>query len=146
MASQSFTTLRNFLTTRMRMSHIYQPLMIRTLLTHGGRASIRQIASMFLSTDASQLEYYEEITKNMPGKVLARHGIVRREGNAFELLPDISALQPDEVDELVHLCEAKLDEYMQKRGCFCIRTSWPCYWVCSRQHPLRSPEACRGPV
>lgn len=66
MASQSFTTLRNFLTTRMRMSHIYQSLMIRTLLTHGGRASIRQIASMFLSRDASQLEYYEEITKSMP--------------------------------------------------------------------------------
>jgi len=69
MASTPFKTLRDFLTTRMRMAHIYQPLMIRTLLTHGGRASIRQIASMFLSKDASQLEYYEEITKNMPGKV-----------------------------------------------------------------------------
>lgn len=81
MASTQFKTLRDFLTTRMRMAHIYQPLMIRTLLTHGGRASIRQIASMFLSKDASQLEYYDEITKNMPGKVLARHGIVRREGD-----------------------------------------------------------------
>jgi diadenosine tetraphosphate (Ap4A) HIT family hydrolase len=108
--------LRDFLTTRMRMSHIYQPLMIRTLLTHGGRTSVRQIASMFLSKDASQLEYYEEITKNMPGKVLARHGIVRREGDAFHLLPDISTLQPDEIDELVGLCEAKLNKYMEKRG------------------------------
>ncbi len=98
------------------MSHIYQPLMIRTLLTNGGKASIRRIASMFLSKDASQLEYYEEITKNMPGKVLARHGIVRREGNAFQLLPDVSALQPSEVDELVRLCDAKLEEYMEKRG------------------------------
>ena len=98
------------------MSHIYQPLMIRTLLTHGGRATIRQIASSFLSKDASQLEYYEEITKNMPGKVLARHGIVRREGNAFQLLPDVSALQSDEIDELVRLCEGKLDEYIEKRG------------------------------
>lgn len=60
------------------MSHIYQPLMIRTLLTHGGRASIRQIASMFRSKDASQLEYYEEITKNMPGKVLLQFGIIER--------------------------------------------------------------------
>ena len=98
------------------MSHIYQPLMIRTLLTHGGRASIRQIASTFLSKDASQIEYYEEITKNMPGKVLARRGIVRREGNAFQLLPDVASLDPAEIDELVRLCDAKLDDYMEKRG------------------------------
>ena len=116
MPTNSFKTLWDFLTNRMRMAHIYQPLMIRTLLTHGGRATIRQIASTFLSKDASQLEYYEEITKNMPGKVLARHGIVRREGNAFQLLPDVSALQSDEIDELVRLCEAKLDEYLEKRG------------------------------
>ena len=116
MPSNSFKTLREFLTIRMRMSHIYQPLMIRTLLTHGGSASIRQIASSFLSKDASQLEYYEEITKNMPGKVLARHGIVRREGNAFQLLPDISNLKADEIDDLVRICEAKLEEYMEKRG------------------------------
>ena len=98
------------------MAHIYQPLMIRTLLTRRGRASIRQIASAFLSRDVSQLEYYEEITKNMPGKVLARHGIVKREGNAFQLLPDVSDLKPSEIDELVRLCEVKLDEYMEKRG------------------------------
>lgn len=76
--SPSFQFLRDFLTNRMRMSHIYQPLMIRTLLTRGGRATIRQIASKFLSKDESQLEYYEEITKNMPGRVLARHGIAKR--------------------------------------------------------------------
>ena len=116
MTSAAFNVLRDFLTARMRMAHIYQPLMIRTLLTRRGRASIRQIASAFLSRDVSQLEYYEEITKNMPGKVLARHGIVKREGNAFQLLPDVSDLKPSEIDELVRLCEVKLDEYMEKRG------------------------------
>lgn len=116
MASKPFKTLREFLTTRMRMSHIYQPLMIRTLLTHGGRATVRQIASNFLSKDASQLEYYEEITKNMPGKVLARHGIVRRDRDTFQLLPDISTFQPDERNELVRLCDAKVNEFMEKRG------------------------------
>jgi len=52
----------------------------------------------------------------MPGKVLARHGIVIREGNAFQLHPNMSELHPDEIDKLVRLCEAKLDEYMEKRG------------------------------
>lgn len=116
MLSTSFKTLHDFLTNRMRMSHIYQPLMIRTLLTHRGRATIRQIASAFLSRDASQLEYYEEITKNMPGKVLARHEIAKRDGEVFVLVPDVSQLKQVELDELVQLCEDKVDEYMKKRG------------------------------
>jgi hypothetical protein len=41
------------------MSHIYQPVMIRELLTSGGKSSIRNIAAAFLARDASQLEYYE---------------------------------------------------------------------------------------
>ena len=33
----------------------------------------------------SQLEYYEQITKDMPGKVLAKHGIVERDGKDYRL-------------------------------------------------------------
>ena len=80
--ASSFEHLRDFIRKRMRMSHIYQPVMIKELLTHGGRASIRDIAAAFLARDASQLEYYEQITKDMPGKVprQARHCRARREG------------------------------------------------------------------
>ena len=67
--ASSFEHLREFLQTQMRMAHICQPIMIKELLTHGGKASIRKIASAFLARDQSQLEYYEQITKNMPGKV-----------------------------------------------------------------------------
>jgi hypothetical protein len=51
----------------MRMSHIYQPLMLKLLLEQGGRASTRDIAAAFLSYDESQLDYYETITNRMPG-------------------------------------------------------------------------------
>jgi len=54
----------------MRMAHIYQPVMLKELLERGGKAKIRDIAAAFLARHESQLEYYEEITKNMPGKVL----------------------------------------------------------------------------
>ena len=98
------------------MSHIYQPVMIRELITRGGKASIRNIASAFLARDASQLEYYEQITKDMPGKVLGKHGIVEREGDEYRLTLDPSSLSSDERNELVRLCDEKIDAYLQKRG------------------------------
>jgi ATP adenylyltransferase len=77
----SFEHLRDFIQKRMRMAHIYQPVMIKELLTHGGRASIRNIAAAFLARDASQIEYYEQITKDMPGSVPAKHNIAERDGD-----------------------------------------------------------------
>jgi ATP adenylyltransferase len=79
----SFNHLRDFLREQMRMSHIYQPVMIRELLTSGGKASIRDIAAAFLARDESQLEYHEKITKEMPGKVPAKHGVVERTGDQY---------------------------------------------------------------
>ena len=98
------------------MSHIYQPVMIRELLKRGGKASIRNIAAAFLAHDASQLEYYEQITKDMPGKVLGKHDIVEREGDDYRLTVDPSLLSSDERNELVRLCDEKIDAYLQKRG------------------------------
>ena len=98
--ASSFEHIRDFIQKRMRMSHIYQPVMIRELLTHGGKASIRNIAAAFLARDASQLEYYEQITKDMPGKVLGKHGIVQRDGDEYRLTPDPSSLSSEEKDEL----------------------------------------------
>jgi ATP adenylyltransferase len=74
--AMSFEHLRDFIQKKMKMAHVYQPVMITELLNQGGNASIQNIAAAFLSRDASQLEYYEQITKNMPGKVLGKHGIV----------------------------------------------------------------------
>jgi diadenosine tetraphosphate (Ap4A) HIT family hydrolase len=100
----------------MRMSHIYQPVMLKELLRHGGKSSIRNIAAAFLARDASQLEYYEQITKNMPGKVLGKHRIVERNGDEYRLTVDPSSLSSDEQDELVRLCDEAINDYLQKRG------------------------------
>jgi diadenosine tetraphosphate (Ap4A) HIT family hydrolase/5-methylcytosine-specific restriction endonuclease McrA len=98
------------------MSHIYQPVMIKELVTRGGKASIRDIAAAFLARDASQLEYYEQITKDMPGKVLSKHHIVRREGDEYHLALDSSSLSSDEQSELIRLCDEQISAYLQKRG------------------------------
>jgi ATP adenylyltransferase len=97
------------------MSHIYQPVMIKELLMRGGKSSIRNIAAAFLSRDVSQLEYYEQITKNMPGKVLGKHGIVAREKDEYRLTAGPAALSSEQTEELVRLCDEAIDAYLQKR-------------------------------
>lgn len=56
-----FADLKTFIEKSMRMSHIYQPVMLMTLLEKGGTASVRDIATSILIHDESQIEYYEQI-------------------------------------------------------------------------------------
>lgn len=81
-----------------------------------GAASINQIAKALLSHDASQIEYYEQITKNMVGRVLTKNRqITAREGDGFRLR-NFEALTSDEVSVLVALCQTKIDKYVGRRG------------------------------
>src|SRR5262245_9617297 len=111
----NFRELRKFIEYGMRMSHIYQPVLIRTLLDQNGRASIDDIAHALLKEDRSQLEYYSEITKNMVGRVLANRNVVVREGRDYELL-GYSQLSRDQVQELKGVCDRKLADYIARRG------------------------------
>ena len=78
-----FEQLRTFLTKEMRMSHVYQPVMLLELLSRNGSASVEQIAKSLLLHDRSQIEYYESITKNMVGRVLTKNrGLTDKEGDA----------------------------------------------------------------
>jgi ATP adenylyltransferase len=114
--SMVFQQIKTFLTQQMRMSHLYQPLMLRTLIDQGGFASLRNIASSFLAHDESQIEYYIEITKRMPGPVLSRHQLVCRDGAGYRLIPDVQQLTPAERDELLRLCDEAVENYTGRRG------------------------------
>jgi ATP adenylyltransferase len=97
-------------------SDVLRHPILKELITHGGKASIRKIASAFLARDQSQLEYYEQITKSMPGKVLAEHGIVERLGDEYRLTVDPSLLSLNQRDELIRLCDEMVRTYMEKQG------------------------------
>jgi diadenosine tetraphosphate (Ap4A) HIT family hydrolase len=116
MTSDAFLKLRDFITSKMRMAHIYQPVMLRTLIEGGGHASLRQIAAAFLARDESQLEYYERITRDMPGRVLGKHGLVERDDKGYHLTFDPASLTPDERTEILRLCDEAVAGYLQKRG------------------------------
>lgn len=65
----SYEELADFIANRMSMSHIYQPLLIRTLVESGGLATLRQLAQQFVLQDESQLLFYEQRIKDMPVRV-----------------------------------------------------------------------------
>ena len=98
------------------MSHVYQPLMLKILIQNGGWASTRDVASSFLAQDDSQIDYYAEITKRMPGKVLGAHQLVEREGAGYRLVPDVQGLTPDERTALIRLCDEAVEAYRRRRG------------------------------
>jgi ATP adenylyltransferase len=116
LGSDPFHVLSDFLTTKMRMSHIYQPVILKVLLKHDGAATARQIAEAFLAHDESQIEYYEEITKRWPAKVLGGHGLVKRDGQTYRLALDMNLLTDSQRKELIGLCDQSVSAYKEKRG------------------------------
>ena len=109
--------LYNFIQNQMRMSHVYQPLMLMTMLENNGECSDTEIARNLLIRDASQIDYYRNITNNMVGKVLRNHGLVERDRNEKTYrLVDFDSLEEYEIEELIELCQKKLAEFLDKRG------------------------------
>ncbi len=107
--ARTFTELAEFIERKMRMSHVYQPVMLIELLVGGGSASVDDIAGALAAADRSQIEYYAQIVPRMPGPVLSRHGIVEKKGRRYRLV-GFDDLTPDEVGVLVELCQRRLNQ------------------------------------
>ncbi|WP_206074771.1 HIT domain-containing protein [Marinobacter litoralis] len=114
----TFDRLQSFIDSGMSMSHIYQPVMLAYLLEHQGEASAEDIAESILLHDDSQLRYYRDIVKKMPGQVLAKHGVIEKgpKGSNRFFLRGYDELSPSERKRLQLQCEIRLAEYVEKRG------------------------------
>lgn len=110
----NYKELKDFLENRMRMSHIYQPLLIKTLVELGGIATVRHLAMIFLDNDESQIQYYEKRLKEMPIKVLSAHDVISRDDELVRL--NVKNLTLEQKAEIKKICEAKIQEYITSRG------------------------------
>jgi diadenosine tetraphosphate (Ap4A) HIT family hydrolase/5-methylcytosine-specific restriction endonuclease McrA len=131
-----FRELLQFIEKDMRMSHVYQPVMILALLEGKGRASVESIARALLNEDRSQLEYYVAITKNMVGRVLAKRGVAKREDGYFDLV-GYERFTKVEIGQLRNSCQKRLKDYLEARG----DTPWA-----HRQHGSYLPGTLRYEV
>ena len=113
----TYEELAQFIDHEMRMSHIYQPVMIIELLSNQGVLKDTDVAKALLSRDQSQIEYYTTITNNMVGRVLRNRSVVSRDRKTREFtLLGLEDLNEDQISDLKDRCMRRLDEYLEKRG------------------------------
>ena len=86
-------SLVDFIENHMRMSHIYQPLLIRLLVESGGSSTVRDLALRFVTFDEAELKSMEAILKKMPVKVLKNHGFVDKQGDLISLSVKVNDLK-----------------------------------------------------
>ena len=115
MEENLFENLKNFINNKMRMSHIYQPLMLKEIIKSGGKATRRQIASEILNYDESQIKYFSDVVRDLPARVLSKHKIINKKGDNY-WIDGFELLTENEINQLIELCEKKLNEYIKKRG------------------------------
>ena len=115
--SKRYIELKDFIQNRMRMSHVYQPLMLAALLKQNGTATSSEIASALLTKDQSQIDYYQHIVNRMVGKVLRSHHLVTKLPRQSDYyLEGYSELNAEEVQQLISLCDEKLNHFESTRG------------------------------
>ena len=111
-----FQKIKQFLTKEMRMAQVYQPVMLMQILKNNGEATVQQIAQAILDKDPTQIEYFSEIVKNMVGRVLTKtRGITEKNGNSYRLI-GAKELSQEQINELVSICEQKIQDFEQQRG------------------------------
>ena len=110
----TYKEICDFIENKMRMSHIYQPLLIKTLVESEGISTTRKIALEFLRYDESQIQYYERVVKSMPVKVLLNHDVITKEKNQVSL--NTETLSFSQRQKLISLCDSKLNEFLESRG------------------------------
>ena len=112
---KSKESIKKYILQDMRMSHIYQPEMLMTILDCGGKATVEEIAKRLLSRDTSQIDYYGERVKQMVGRVLVKNRIVKKDKDIFELIGFEELTEPD-IAEIRADCENALNEFLKTRG------------------------------
>ena len=70
----TFDAIKKYLQEQMKMSHVYQPVMLKRLLIGYGTAKVEEIALDLVQNDLSQIEYYTDRVHNMVGRVLRKNG------------------------------------------------------------------------
>lgn len=113
--SMDYKELDHFIHKTMKMTHIYQPIMLKTLLTSENyRATVDEIATAFLKRDVAQLKYYKAIVRRWPDQTLRKkHNIVAYAKGMYRLRVN-GGLTEEQRHNLIEKCDLRLQEFMDQ--------------------------------
>ena len=110
----TFDDLLNFVESELRMSHVYQPLLIGFLVESGGAATVRQLAQEFALADEANVLHYKKRIKEMPVPVLAKRGVISKRAELIEL--QVDKLTYVQSSQIRAACEKRIADFLEKRG------------------------------
>lgn len=111
----TFNDLHNFLLNEMKMSHIYQPVIIRELLINNGNRHQTQLAKALLINDTSQVDYYTKVLNTHPRDTLVKkRGIASKHEQTYSLI-GFEELTDDQIEILTSICNQKVEEFLADR-------------------------------
>lgn len=119
----------------MKMSGLYQPVIIKQLIQNDGKASLESIAKELATLDEEAIEDYVQKLKVHPKAVLKKHGIAEIQDNSYELRIELG----DTKNNLLSLCQEKIETFMEQRG---IEPGRSAGWGIKRVKLLRDHPYC----
>ena len=107
--------LLEFLRSRMSMTDVYQPVVVKELLLHKGTCTKAELATALAGHDLAVQEYYERIVMRWPKITLTKHGIIEyeRKGSIFRLLP--YPMRAEDRDEAMAICDEKIATWLERK-------------------------------
>ena len=108
---RSLEELKEFIEKKMRMSHLYQPLIIKTLLENNGTCHIKQIAKWLSKKLKKSKDYYIQRISHAPKNVLIKHGIVTfKNNNIIKLCFNLS--NENLLQDIINTCNMKIQNWL----------------------------------
>ena len=107
--------LADFLSRRMSMTEVYQPVIVKELLLNNGKCKKTDLAAAIAKYDLSILDYYRKVVMRWPKATLSKHQIVeyQRRGEIFKINGDMFDL--NDISLELELCESKIAEWIDKK-------------------------------
>lgn len=115
-----YEEMARFVRHTMKMTSVYQPIVIRALVESGGEATDSDIARAFMGEDKRRLEYYAGIARRWPRKVLEKHGVVTyrkgAKGKEGVFVLDLEGATEGQRRRIAELCNLRLEEYIGRKA------------------------------